>query len=478
MTISTGSFDSFGIPQGSPNRLDDLADVDTTEAKEGNTIQNRGGRWVPVDGNEVAVQGVQPTDLGVELWVNPDEADPPPALDVVTADARYVNVEGDLLKGPLPALHDSLGTNTRIGSWNYTDGQVTGYLVITLPKTGGLSPMAVWKIHGYDLYGGGFWEVVAAGYHYTTANPPQWYSPNAEFRGTAPNKETVLMVRLLTKGATNDPTYAICLGNPDTTWSYPVVTVEAMLGYNGSSLADKPVTFTVTADISSWRMDAEFTGGAIKTVKNTYPEVKLHKALGGANYKTWNMYVSGLAGETGNDAAALSFASVDDADSQIKVIRMFRDGRLRSIRPYTGVTRGTDTALTADVESRVLWETVYGQPGNTQAAVTMASVSGGTQFTVIHEGTYIMELGFSMVNSAVKSAPIDFGIRETGGGSSTVTMTAVNTIANSWSDRLSWTSINAWPAGYSFYVYIRPVGASGGTGWKYTYARCVIHQFT
>ena len=75
MTISTGAFDSFGIPQGSRNLLDDLADVDTTEAKEGNTIQNRDGRWVAVDGNEVAISPTYPPDLGVEIWINPTEGD-------------------------------------------------------------------------------------------------------------------------------------------------------------------------------------------------------------------------------------------------------------------------------------------------------------------------------------------------------------------------------------------------------------------
>jgi hypothetical protein len=73
MTITSGAFDEHGIPQGSRNRLDDLADVDTAEAEDGNTIAMRNGRWVPVGGNEVAVATTVPEDMDVELWVHPDE---------------------------------------------------------------------------------------------------------------------------------------------------------------------------------------------------------------------------------------------------------------------------------------------------------------------------------------------------------------------------------------------------------------------
>jgi hypothetical protein len=131
MTISTGEFDAYGIPQGSPNRMDDLADVDTTEAKEGNTIQVRGGRWVAVDGNEVAIQAGQPPDLGVELWVDPNIPDPPPALDQQTANGLYVNVVGDTMTGPLVvnSTIQSTGSAT-VGSVS-TAGAVSATGVVT-----------------------------------------------------------------------------------------------------------------------------------------------------------------------------------------------------------------------------------------------------------------------------------------------------------------------------------------------------------
>jgi len=73
MTITAGAFDADGVPQGKRNRLDDLDDVDTSEAEEGNTIQLRDGRWAPASGNEVVISNIVPLDSGVELWLNPDE---------------------------------------------------------------------------------------------------------------------------------------------------------------------------------------------------------------------------------------------------------------------------------------------------------------------------------------------------------------------------------------------------------------------
>jgi hypothetical protein len=147
VTISTGNFDEYGIPQGSRNLLDDLADVDTTEAKEGNTIQLRGGRWVNVAGDEVSIQPSQPSDPGVELWVNPDEPEPPPPLDYVTADARYVNVDGDSITGvvhvPTPAA-GSVTTqvvNAQFVSQNAptkTGGGASGSWAISASQVAGL----------------------------------------------------------------------------------------------------------------------------------------------------------------------------------------------------------------------------------------------------------------------------------------------------------------------------------------------------
>lgn len=87
MTLGPGSFDSFGIPQSRPGTLDDLDDVDTAEAKDGETIVRRNGRWVPgvasggTSGggggeNEVEISDVEPEDLGIELWVDPDGVPP------------------------------------------------------------------------------------------------------------------------------------------------------------------------------------------------------------------------------------------------------------------------------------------------------------------------------------------------------------------------------------------------------------------
>lgn len=80
MTMTSGAFDGTGIPQGPRLALDDLADVDTAEAKDGDTIVLRYGRWVP--GQATATGGGG-------------------GLDEAAADLRYVNVAGDVMQGSL-----------------------------------------------------------------------------------------------------------------------------------------------------------------------------------------------------------------------------------------------------------------------------------------------------------------------------------------------------------------------------------------
>lgn len=386
-----------------------------------------------------------------------------------------VQKSGDQMTGPLRISQASIVTTQRLGSWQPIVSSTVGYLVITLPgpSTGSNNAMVNYRIRGYCL-DTGWWEVRVGGYHYASIATPQWYAPNADFFGRAQNTETVMYVQLLSKGAQGSATYAIALGGSTTNWQYPVVYVEADYGYQGGALASGVCTFAVTTDLSSWRVDYNPIAGMPDIAKLTYPEIKMRKVDGAANTRQWKQYISGTAGESGVDAASLSFVAENDDDTDQGVVRFYRDGRIQSVRPYSGFVRNTDTTLTADVEYKVVWETEYGQPASTQAAMTMA---GSNQFTMKYTGTYFMEIDFSMVNTAVKVAPIDFGIRDTGGGASTVTMTANNTIANSWSDRLTWSTILACNAGYSFYVYVRPVGAAQ-TGWKFSYARILVHRLS
>lgn len=132
--------------------------------------------------------------------------------------------------------------------------------------------------------------------------------------------------------------------------------------------------------------------------------------------------------------------------------------------PFTGMSRSSDVALTADTVHNITFQDTYTQPPNTVAAMTH-TVSGWSRFGVVKAGLHTLELDVSVYSeTAGKTSSFDIGVTDgTTGVSGTFTVVK--------SSRMQLHLTQHWTG--AFYAYVKPLGATA-TDWKMLYARIVL----
>ena len=438
MTITTGSFDSFGIPQGSPNRLDDIADVDTAEVKEGNTLQHRGGRWVPVDGNEVAISNTLPEDRGVELWINPEEGE---LSAGVVAEYTWTYDSPETMADPGSS---KVRTNTAAGT---TPSQIA----ISAFTKSGLDVGNVIRqfLPGDVMYFQEFSNSVNWGKYEITGAPVDnttWFqfpvSPLGS-AGTPIGKNTEVLVRF-TYGANSanvDPRYVAVKGDK----------MEGELDVQG--------TKTNTTGI--------LLPGSEAMVKWPTLDVGLY-----ADNK--NLHVANQTATAYQNISAAAPTLPDQLTPKSYVDAVSYPGHYG----WAGRTMQTDKALTADVHNGLIFEGAYTlPPGMTAMTYSTGAIAGVTGtcslFTILKTAYYQVNLMVDVLHATLNNEALFTVTYWTNGGATSANYGAKQ-LVGSWGHRLP-QLVHGWTrdVGDVIGVSIRPVGASE-TGWIASYAGITI----
>jgi hypothetical protein len=124
-----------------------------------------------------------------------------------------------------------------IAKYNFREGQIIGFALITLPVIGSTN-MGIYKINGFNYSDNSYWSCTVSGYNYTNDS---WYKACALITGNAPFSS----VRVAVRNGKN----VIILGTTTTVWQYPsIVLSEVHVGYTltGNSYVGSIITIEIS----------------------------------------------------------------------------------------------------------------------------------------------------------------------------------------------------------------------------------------
>lgn len=271
--------------------------------------------------------------------------------------------------------HNYIG-NTRFISYpsdgHYEgSGSVTGYIKIKIPQTKSAT-MLSFDVDIYNYSNDTTVRYHIAGYNYVDAS---WNNTTAYCIAPLNNNKANLPVRFLSNG--NDEMY-VTIGNTDTTWSYPKVTVHnIVMGHSGNTLANWSSGWTITLvntafDDSLVKVTKTNTNIAYKATAANFSSTKFGIAYYSDTSGTFSGTGTGTSGQylKSNGNSAPTWASFGTTLSSYGITNAVQ---------YNGIDNDIGSSATA-ANAKSYWANNNKVP---KGKVVFNYNSSGTEFTTL-----------------------------------------------------------------------------------------------